>query len=500
MPPRMVFGVETEMAVSSVGAEGRRRPPGHAAQAVGDEIRRQCRYLEGFADGGTWLENGSRFYTDTGAHPELATPEVEDPWDVVRYQRAGDAIAGDAIKALNLDGSGRHFTLTKVNVDYSGSGSTWGSHESYLHRQDPDGLPAQLVPFLVSRPVLAGAGGLDAHAASPRFMLSPRVRHLQHVVSDQSTESRGIFHTRNEKLAGPATNRLHLLCGESLQSHTSEVLRFGTTALVLCLLDGGLRPGPAVRLLDPLAAMHTYVTDPCCRAAARCGDGALRRAIDIQRHYLDCARAHVEAPFMPCWAPAICDLWGAMLDRLEHGWTAVQRTLDWAIKYAVYRDFIERRGQPIAMLLEHDRDAPAPPALVALRRKLCEIDVRYGQLGPTSIFDDLDDQGVLDHRQVDACEVDRARTTPPRRGRARVRGESVRSLQACRDRYFASWTSILDREEHRMLDLSDPLADDARWKPIDADPRPGIRGAWFRALQQERMERRRRGPRAGSGA
>ena len=50
---------------------------------------------------------------------------------------------------------------------------------------------------------------------------------------------RPLFHTKNEALSGVGTHRLHVACGESLCSQTANVVRFGSTALVLWLLMRG---------------------------------------------------------------------------------------------------------------------------------------------------------------------------------------------------------------------------------------------------------------------
>ena len=67
--------------------------------------------------------------------------------------------------------------------------------------------------------------------------------HLTAEVSDQSTHSRGVLHTKNESLSSPGYNRLHLLCSESLFSEWGTFLRVGITALVVAMIEAGLRPG-----------------------------------------------------------------------------------------------------------------------------------------------------------------------------------------------------------------------------------------------------------------
>src|ERR1039457_3589453 len=81
---------------------------------------------------GFFLGNGSRFYADCGNHPELCTPECANPWDVVRYIQAGHRILAGLAAGLEKGSTpGTEIMCFRGNVDYSGTYSTWGCHESY---------------------------------------------------------------------------------------------------------------------------------------------------------------------------------------------------------------------------------------------------------------------------------------------------------------------------------------------------------------------------------
>src|SRR5262249_19171785 len=141
--------------------------------------------------------------------------------------------------------------LARSNVCYA-TWNTWGCHESYGHRALPASLPPQIIPHLVSRITFTGAGGFNSLSPGLEFLLSPRVAHLDTAVSDYSTHSRGIFHTKDETLTTTGQHRLHIICGESLCSQTALWLKVGTTALVMALIDGGVKPGEGVQLPDPV--------------------------------------------------------------------------------------------------------------------------------------------------------------------------------------------------------------------------------------------------------
>ena len=102
--------------------------------------------------------------------------------------------------------------------------------------------------------------------------------------------------------------------------------------------------------------------------------------------------------------------------------------------------------------------------LLALRDELCEIDMRFGQIVPTGIFDAL--EPLLEHRLPGIDQIDEALTTPPQGTRAQPRADMIREL-AGKPGYHADWCGIQDHRG-RVLDLSDPFASSAQWSKNQA--------------------------------
>lgn len=521
---RCLFGVETEYALFAPA--GARRSAEELGAALLDGVRRRRPWLRDATDYGMFLGNGSRLYLDCGRHPELATPECSSPWEVVAAVRAGERILEEVLRALGADpATGEGPALTRCNVDYSGSGATWGSHESYLHRADPALLARQLVPHLVSRLVYAGAGGFEAQSPGVEFTLSPRAGFLKSELSKESTTMRGIVHTKNETLSTRGTHRLHLLCGESLGSQAALLLKIGTTALIVALIDSGGLPALGVELARPLEALRSFASDPTCRATAPLANGGVASALDLQRHYLERVEAVLDSGRLPSWAPALCARWRRTLETLASGPEAVATSLDWAIKWSLYRRFCRppfdwtrlaawnrvaaQLAQAVAALGDqgvptYDRLAGAEPATLDavaraiapalsserlratelaafLRRRaeLFEADFRFGQLGERGIFEQLDRAGGLDHRVVSVPRIEAAIERPPGPGRAQVRGEWVRRLGSTkRSRFICDWCGITDHERSTALALGDPFAESGEWRVIQRDdpqpPAPGV--------------------------
>jgi len=503
-------GIETEYGCAAFDAGGRRMSRANAPRILVGGLGTRWPCLKDLWGHGVFLCNGARCYVDAGGHPEYATPECADPWSVVRHVEAGHRIMATlAADVLARRGGIDRLIVSRANVDYV-SGETWGSHESYLVRHDLARVWARIVPHLVSRIVVTGAGGFDTSRSGASFVLSPRVAHLKAVQSTESTHSRGIVHQKHETLAMHGYSRLHLVCGESLASETATFLRMGATALVVALADAGIDPTPRMHLADPLAAMTTFSRDPNLRATARVGLRAVR-ALDVQRRTLETVEAHLGHAALPEWAADVCARWRQILDLLDGGWEAAATVLDWPLKLSLFRDLAIERGlewnavrrwNVIVAAVEHDlrevesgqrltpsrleahRGAIAsivgaargwlvdggcdPTAIgdfVELYWEMLETDLRFSQLGPDGLFETLDTAGLLDHRQPGVGPIEPAMSLPPDGGRARVRGAVIRRHADSSD-HVADWLVVRDDVAGMALDLRDPFVTEERWRPF----------------------------------
>ena len=527
-----VLGVETEYAFTHFERNGEARLRALSLERMLHFARTQLPNLSDVAAPGVYLGNGSRLYIDTGNHPEMSTPECSDPRELVRYIQAGERILAGLAREVQKEVSGSRASVFRCNVDYC-SGQTWGCHESVLHHAPQPALAEEIIPHLISRLIYTGTGGFDNNSPGVQFMLSPRVSHLVKVTGDNSVRNRGIFHTKDEPLCKGNHHRLHLLCGESLCSELASFLKVGATALVVYLIEAGVCRGGEVSLQSPVTAMRLFAGDPSCTQTAVLKNGRKASALEIQRHYLNAAEGHVSRSFMPPWAGEVCAAWRQMLDRLEEGAEAVSTQLDWGIKYWLSREHARKRGfewdrvgywsrlvessgagqDPREAELEalaRERQLfgegrtdiflqpKLPPGLeskgasdeegrsfLALRAELFEIDTRFGELGSGGIFSAMNRAGVLDHSLPGLGSIDDAVECPPARGRAHERGEAIRSLCRSPGRYAADWQSIVDRQDNRILNLSDPFGRNATWT---ASPRtlPPTRDELYRRIARER--------------
>jgi proteasome accessory factor A len=517
MPAERLFGVETEYAFVALRPDGSSLGPATVASFM-ETARKQLAHVPALHCSGIFLPNGGLLYQDCGMHPEFATPECTNPWDVVRYIRAGDEIlAGVARSCADAQPRGSRILLFKSNVDYSGSHATWGCHESYGYRTSPPTLYRRIIPHLVSRVVYTGAGGFNPLSKGLEFTLSPRAWHLGRESSGNSTADRGIVHTKDEPLAEEGYHRLHLLCGESLRSDVAVWLKLGATALVVALIEAGHACSDTVAPRAPLPALHAFARDSQCTKRVQTVGGERLSALQIQRYFLAEAEAHLHEEFMPAWAGEVCRVWREMLERLEAAPGSAARSLDWAIKHELYSVRARRRGfaweslpvwteivdrlltalknsahagkgatvefvlgeqSPIpeevvrvrAFARRHGLSLAQLRPFVDLRKELLEIDTRWGQLGEDGLFAALERSGLLSHQVPDLGSIEAAMTEPPTSGRARVRGSFIRRAARKPGRYRCGWADAFDLLRRRRLNLADPFETREKWSSATDGP------------------------------
>ena len=193
------------------------------------------------------LPNGARFYNDH-TQPEYSTPECRTLRDLLAHDRAGERILHRAAERRNQTLGGPHVQLYKNNTDLHGH--SYGCHDNYLvSRSIPfPQLVAGLLPFLVSRQVIAGAGKVGIEAQESGFVpghyqLSQRADFMETDLSVDTMHNRPILNTRDEPHAvREKYRRLHLIIGDANMCEYATALKIGTTQLVLELIDQGPLP------------------------------------------------------------------------------------------------------------------------------------------------------------------------------------------------------------------------------------------------------------------
>ncbi len=442
---RRIFGLETEYGVVVVPTGPRNDTPlptvEEAVTLMFSATPNAHRTTNHF------LPNGSRMYVDIGAHPEYATAECDRLDDAVASDRAGDLMLTDLVTTANATLAGRgvpgRLHLLRTNAD--SAGNTFGCHENYQVPRDLDfgRLTDAMTAFLVSRPVLTGCGQVVSGPDGPVYAFSTRAGHTATTTSADPTRARPLINTKDEPHADDSRwRRLHVLSGDSNIAEHSTALKLGWTCLVLDLVEAGGDVEDLVPV-DPMAAMHTYNTDPTGRATAPTRGGQRLSAVDVQERFLELVTAHLErttgAP-----GPGTPSRW--VLDLVSDGLQAVRTgnpelvdtRLDWAVKGRVLGEYAQRNGLAL--------DDP----------RVARIALAYHDLDPVAGLAGRLRRGGHLAGFVDDAQIDLAAHTPPQTTRAKVRGEFVAWVAARGLPASVNWGQVrLDRPVRPEIELPD---------------------------------------------
>jgi proteasome accessory factor A len=293
------------------------------------------------------LPNGARFYNDH-THPEYSTPECRSLKDIVAQDRAGERLVFRAAQRRNEALGGAHVRLYKNNTDFHGH--SYGCHDNYLVSRTvpfPD-LIAGLVPFLVSRQVIAGAGKVGTEAQESghvpgQYQLSQRADFMETELGVDTMHNRPILNTRDEPHADRNKyRRLHLIIGDANMCEYATVLKVGTTQLVLDLIARGAAPD--IELEQPVAAVKQLSRDPDLKAMVRLKNGRRLSALELQEQYCEAAcRKLAGSDEESDW---LLKEWSETLSLFSQDRSQLVGKLDWVTKQWLLETFMreERIG------------------------------------------------------------------------------------------------------------------------------------------------------------
>jgi proteasome accessory factor A len=450
MMKRRIFGLESEYGAICT-SEGRSvLTPELLARYLFDELVPSTRYPNVF------LENGARLYVDTGFHPEYATPECDDLLDLVAYDRAGERIVEDLVRHADRRLADHHITgrvqAFKNNTD--SVGNSYGCHENYLvsrHTPFPY-LVEALVPFFVSRQILAGAGRICRGPTGYEYHLSQRAEHIVDEVSGTTVAGRPMINTRDEPHAdGERFRRLHVIVGDSSMSEVTTYLKVGTTALVLDVLeDGCFREN--LGLESAVGALRAISRDPTLRQRVRLRDGRSLTALEIQLVFLEACDAHVRRAGADVRAQALLARWEDVLTRLGRDPMTADRHVDWVIKKGLVDRYVARHGASLA------------------DPRVRLLDLQYHDLrSDRGLYHLLARRGKVETLVSDQA-VERAKHAPPQTTRARLRGDFIRRANLRGWDYQVDWAYVRTMApENQIVVCEDPfLAHDQRIERLAA--------------------------------
>ena len=436
---RRIFGLENEYGVTCTFRGQRRLSP--------DEVARYLfrRVVSWGRSSNVFLRNGARLYLDVGSHPEYATPECDSLVDLVTHDKAGERILEgllvDADRRLREEGIAGDIYLFKNNTD--SAGNSYGCHENYsVGRQGEFGRLADvLIPFLVTRQIICGAGKVLQTPRGAVYCVSQRAEHIWEGVSSATTRSRPIINTRDEPHADAERfRRLHVIVGDSNMSETTMLLKVGATDLVLRMVEAGVVMRD-LTLENPVRAIRDVSHDMTGRRKIRLANGREVSALEIQQEYLNKATEFTDRRGADAITSQVLDLWRRTLSAVESGdLSKIGREIDWVIKYQL----IERYRS------KHDLSLSSP--------RVAQLDLAYHDVHRgRGLYYLLQKRGAVE-RVCRDLEIFEAKSVPPQTTRARLRGEFIRRAQERRRDFTVDWVHLkLNDQAQRTVLCKDPF-------------------------------------------
>ena len=437
---RRIFGLENEYGVTCTFRGQRRLSP--------DEVARYLfrRVVSWGRSSNVFLRNGARLYLDVGSHPEYATPECDDVTELVTHDKAGERILEgllvDAERRLHEEGIAGDVYLFKNNTD--SAGNSYGCHENYLVARHGEfsRLADILIPFLVTRQLICGAGKVLQTPRGAVYCVSQRAEHIWEGVSSATTRSRPIINTRDEPHADAERyRRLHVIVGDSNMSETTTLLKVGATDLVLRMIEAGTVMRD-LTLENPIRAIREVSHDLTGRRQVRLANGREASALEIQEEYYTKAVEFVERRGIRTGTvERVLDLWGRTLDAVRtEDLSKVGQEIDWVMKYQLIERYREKNG----MSMSHPRVA--------------QIDLAYHDIHRRrGLFYLLQNRGQAERVTTD-IKTFQAKSLPPQTTRARLRGDFIRRAQEQRRDFTVDWVHLkLNDQAQRTVLCKDPF-------------------------------------------
>jgi hypothetical protein len=361
----------------------------------------------------------------------------------------------------------------------------------------------QLTSHLVTRQIMIGSGSINfrkgAYEISQRAELTKTLGNLV-ILGKRKT----IFDFKGFLFEGflfdplalfRPTKKLTVTVGDSNLSDVPNLLKSGSTALVIEMLEAGETFGD-LRLANPVKALKIVSLEgPWKRLKLR--SGKRLTAMEIQREYLRRTKVfYKKSPPGRLRHDEILKLWEEVLDKLEEGPQTLQNCLDWVAKKSLldssvlsqtnWKSFFawgkvfERAGLEAASravslgdLLKRAparrrffirrlaRKAGLDPSDFAKQRDLHfqarKIDLRYHELGGETSYERALESGGCMRVLTQEDAVARAMKEPPPDTRARVRGYYIQKSYKP-EMLHVNWNEIELLSPLRHIPTPDPFA------------------------------------------
>ena len=449
---KRIYGIENELAVILQNPNGLWSEVRHGD--IHKQYKRDATSVYPYAQPARlWHTNGACSYTDTGDHPEHATPECYLIKDAICYAKAGEVLMTNIFSRPFPDGS--RIVLIKNNLGCDENGLVnghYGCHENYLaHGLNFEREPTRkgFIPFLITRQIMDGAGWWEPNGT---FLFSQRSISMESEFGRSTTSNRPLISIR-DTMNDTGSGRVHLIIGDANILDVACFLKLGTTSLVLSLIESGC--APVIEYRYPVQTMKLIASNPDITIpySALTLDGKELSVFDVQVIYYEASRQHFfssthESEEIRAELYVVLDLWEQTLNALyrrDYQWMLGK--LDWATKQYLTERFIKQKK--ISSLFD-------------IQKVRKTIDILYHNITDRTIQERIYKQWP-NCRLVCDQQIEKACYFPPQGTRARMRGLFVASILDIHDRIKTgiNWMSCIDADlpaHINVCHMHDPFA------------------------------------------
>ncbi|NND97840.1 MAG: hypothetical protein HKN47_10985 [Pirellulaceae bacterium] len=417
-----ILGADCELSNAIMGRHP--QPPRIAAATL-------LSHIDGFPrrrKRGTAIERDRRFLPQTAAsfyedsdHVELNLPEHTRAMDHANMLHgAGFRPVQQAMQAAQRELPAD--TRMNVVANCSDGHTSWGSHLNIMvTRNCFDDIVARkphqagfLATHFVTSVGYTGQGmvGASNGRANCTFQLSQRADWFETFASHQTMFDRGVINLRDESHANRQLARMHIIFFDMVLSPIANILKAGTTQLVLAMIEAGW-VDPTLCLDNAVAAASEISRDMSMRCRLQTVvRGRLMTAVEIQRAIAELAGEFVASGCAEGIVPdaqQIVDLWIETLSLLQRGEIeALAKRCDAWLKFLSLDRQRARRNL----------SWPSDEMHIA--------DSLFASLDPqTSLFFQAAEKGFV-QQMPDTATVERFATEPPDDTRAYFRAHVLR--------------------------------------------------------------------------
>jgi proteasome accessory factor A len=390
---KRIFGLSNSYSVFVSAALQRQLPPEEAGRRLFGPV------ASGGRAAGVLLRNGGRLRPGAASRPEYATPECGSVPDLVVHDKAGERILEGMLEEagqwLGEEGDAGDISVLKISADPAGS--SYGCQEGYLLARSGESrrLADVLLPFLVTRQLICGAGAVLRTPRGAAYCLSRPAGLAEARLSSAGARPWPLILTTRDESRAAGPRRLLVTVSDSAMSETTTLLKAGATDLVLRMAEAGAAP-PALTLASPVQAIGEVSGDITGRSPLRLADGRQASALDIQREYLARATDFTGERGADTGSARVLGLWQRTLDAIGAGnLDAIAREIDWVIKYQLIDRYRAARDLPLS----------AP--------QVAQADLAYHDINRSrGLYYQLQRDGAVERtaRDIDIFE---AKTVPP---------------------------------------------------------------------------------------